>query len=103
MWAFGEIGTFRFSSKRGQKGAQNKYRVKPTVGNRFGNFSDTMEAMLNKNKNQNGVLECGSNGVGSEKEPMLTGSLGRRAVAVAEVQYFWGANCPSARDFLEEP
>ena len=33
---------FRFCSKTGQKQAQKKYRVKPTVGYRFGNVSDRM-------------------------------------------------------------
>jgi hypothetical protein len=43
---FGDSGIFHFWSKMGQKQAQNKYRVKPTVGYRFGKLSDRMEASM---------------------------------------------------------
>ena len=41
-----KLRIFRFCSKTGQKQAQKKYRVKPTVGYRFGNSSDRMEASM---------------------------------------------------------
>ena len=45
-----------------------------------------MVAMLNENKNQNGVLECGSDGVGSQQNPMFTGCLECLAEGVTQVQ-----------------
>ena len=68
---FGESDIFHFSSKKGPKGGQKKYRVKPTVGYRFAGGVCLNGGMINEYKDKNEVLEHGSDGVGSAGKPMF--------------------------------
>jgi hypothetical protein len=86
MRAFGEFVIFRFRFKKGQKGGQNKYRVKPTIGYRFGGGVWLNDVMVNKDINHDAGFGMQDARWESDRSPMSAGDSARWVGARARVQ-----------------